>query len=135
TALGVVQSLVVGALDGWALVLSALAGDPGSILPRLHELGREVATLHTALAVSAPGPVDGLDDLHSFGAQPFRVDLATKVADGAIAQATALDLDPALLTAVTDRARALAAEVGAAAEAGERSEERRVGKEWRMRRT
>lgn len=119
TALGVVQSLVVGALDGWALVLSALAGDPGSILPRLHELGREVATLHTALAVSAPGPVDGLDDLHSFGAQPFRVDLATKVADGAIAQATALDLDPALLTAVTDRARALAAEVGAAAEAGE----------------
>jgi predicted trehalose synthase len=57
TTLGVVHRLVPGALDGWGLVLSALAADPGSVLGRLHRLGADLARLHGALA--RPGTTGG----------------------------------------------------------------------------
>ncbi len=53
TVLGTVHELVVGALDGWALTLSALAAAPGDHLARLRQLGVAIADLHRALA--APG--------------------------------------------------------------------------------
>lgn len=61
TVLGVAHRLVPGALDGWALVLSALAADPSGILERLRTLGAAVADLHAALARPGPG----------FGTQPL----------------------------------------------------------------
>lgn len=67
TALAVVQGLVSGALDGWTLALSALAGDPGGFLARLHELGTAVAHLHGALAEPADPSIDPPDDDGRFG--------------------------------------------------------------------
>ena len=61
TVLGVVHELVPAALDGWALVLSSLAGDPGGVLALLHDLGGAIARTHAALA----RPGDG------FGTEPF----------------------------------------------------------------
>jgi maltose alpha-D-glucosyltransferase/alpha-amylase len=74
TALGVVQALVPGALDGWGLVLSALAGDPDGLLARLHDLGDALARLHDALARPAADGGDGGNDAEApeaFGAVPF----------------------------------------------------------------
>lgn len=72
TTLGVLHELVPGALDAWALVLSALAGDPDGLLTRLHALGRTVADLHAALA--QPGPEPG------FGAAPLGTERVQGVA-------------------------------------------------------
>lgn len=63
TVLGVVHDLVAGALDGWALVRSALAADPGGVLGRLRDLGVATAELHRALAVAGDDP--------SFGTEPL----------------------------------------------------------------
>lgn len=63
TVLGVAHELVPGALDGWALTLSALAADPGALLARLRELGVAVARLHGALALA--------DDAGAFGSRPL----------------------------------------------------------------
>lgn len=110
TALGVVQELVPGALDGWGLVLSALAGDPGGLLARLHDLGAAVAHLHGALAAPAPGFPDSADATapEAFGAVPFT---AEQVA--AVAQAVAADAQRLLATSI-DRPDALAPVVGRA---------------------
>lgn len=80
TTLGVVHRLVPGALDGWSLVLSALAADPGSLLTRLHELGADLARLHGALAQPAtPAADDG------FGTRPVTASALAAVADATVA--------------------------------------------------
>lgn len=61
TTLGVINHLVPGALDGWALTLSALAADPGGLLRRLRQLGVAVAHLHDALAEPAADATAGAD--------------------------------------------------------------------------
>lgn len=58
-ALGVVQELVPGALDAWAMVLSGLAGDAGALLGPLRALGTALAHLHTALAEPGPSTTAG----------------------------------------------------------------------------
>ncbi|MCB0972077.1 MAG: phosphotransferase, partial [Acidimicrobiales bacterium] len=63
TVCGVVHHLVPGALDGWALVRAALAGDPGGVLARLRDLGVATARLHRALGTAGDDP--------SFGAEPL----------------------------------------------------------------
>lgn len=110
TTLGVVQELVPGALDGWSLVLSALAGDPGGLLARLHDLGAAVGHLHGALAVPAPElPASGdAAAPEAFGAVPFRAEQVT-----AVARAVAADAERLLGTGI-DRPDALAPVVGRA---------------------
>ena len=82
TVLGVVQRLVVGAADGWALVLSALAADPGRLLRGLHDLGRAVAVLHDALAQPAPGRAgDDPEAPEAFGQVPLGAARLRSVAD------------------------------------------------------
>ncbi|MEZ5181147.1 MAG: phosphotransferase [Acidimicrobiales bacterium] len=63
TTLGLVHELVPGALDGWGLVLSALAADPGAVLVRLRDLGVAVARLHGALARPGDGGTFGIEPL------------------------------------------------------------------------
>ncbi|MEZ5177359.1 MAG: phosphotransferase [Acidimicrobiales bacterium] len=77
TTLGVLHELVPGALDAWALVLSALAGDPDGLLPRLHHLGRAVAALHDALAEPGTEP-----EADAFGAHPLDAERVRTVAAG-----------------------------------------------------
>ena len=86
TTLGIVQELVPGALDGWALVLGGLAADPGELSARLHDLGVAVAELHGALRLSPQGPgndsqmpsSDGDDhDPAAFGAESLRAAMLT----------------------------------------------------------
>lgn len=86
--LGVVHHLVPGALDGWELALGALAGDPGGLLARLHDLGATVAALHAALARP------GVDDPAAFGTAPLDAGRLAEVADG-VAALAAVELDPA----------------------------------------
>lgn len=123
-ALGVVQSFVPGALDGWALVLSALAGDPGGVLPRLHLLGRSLADLHAALALPATStdtsgtPNRSRDELGTFGTTPFPSDLVGTSVDGLLTAAAALDLDAESLRAVEGKATSVAATVTASATEG-----------------
>jgi predicted trehalose synthase len=88
TVLGVVQELVAGAADGWALVLSGLAADPTRLLGRLHDLGVAVAELHDALAQpAAPTASTAADAPEAFGRVPLdaaRVDeVAATTADAA----------------------------------------------------
>lgn len=78
TTLGVLHELVPGALDAWALVLSALAGGPDGLLARLHHLGAAVATLHDALALPGEEP-------DAFGAAPLAADRVRSVADAVAA--------------------------------------------------
>lgn len=87
TTLGVVHRLVPGALDGWGLVLSALAADPGSLLTRLHRLGADLARLHGALA--QPAGTASTAGADGFGARP--VDAATLAA---VAEATVTAVRP-----------------------------------------
>lgn len=98
TVLGVIQALVPGALDGWTLILSSLAADPGEVLSRLHALGEAIANLHGALAVpsatsAAPQPGDaahGSIDPSAFGTAPFDTDRLTGVVDGVARQSARL---------------------------------------------
>ena len=119
TALGVVQTFVPGALDGWALVLSALAGDPGGILPRLHLLGRSLADLHAALSLPADtadgSGEDPRDDPGRFGTDPFPTKLASDVVQGMLTMATTLGLDAPVLEPLVAHAGAAADTVTAAA--------------------
>lgn len=106
TTLGLVHELVPGALDGWALVLSALAADPGGVLARLHDLGRAVAMLHGAMA--RPGDPEGFGTVPLAGtsvwalADRMLTDPRTPaVAHGAIARAVEAigdDVGPAIRT-------------------------------------
>ena len=111
TTLGVLHELVPGALDAWALVLSALAGDPNGLLARLHRLGAAVATLHVALA--RPG-----DEPGTFGAAPLVPDRITALiaALGTDAAAVLDDrTDPGEVVALAERISAtLADDLGAA---------------------
>lgn len=101
TALGVVQELVPGALDGWELVLGGLAGDPDGLLARLHALGRAVARLHSALArPSIDAPADP-ERPEAFGATPLGRDRLDAVVDAVAADAarvlgTGIDRPPQL---------------------------------------
>ncbi|MGI8710364.1 MAG: hypothetical protein ACR2LA_05165 [Acidimicrobiales bacterium] len=113
TTLGVVQVLVPGALDGWALVLSALAGDPAGLLVRLRDLGTATAVLHGALARPAPGrrtSKDAREAPQAFGAVPL-----TPPRTDAVVSAVTADAEQLLATTL-DRPPALAAVVGRAAE-------------------
>ena len=117
TALGVVQDLVPGALDAWGLVLSGLAGDPGALLARLHQLGTAAAELHGALARPAdhppPGAVTDPEAPASFGAVALTPDrlavvVAAITADAHRVLATTLGR-PAALAPVAGRADEVAA--------------------------
>lgn len=123
TALGVVQTFVPGALDGWSLVLSALAGDPGGVLPRLHRLGRALADLHAALALPAASVTqaagDAADDLATFGSVPFPAELADTIANGTLDAARELELDGDLLQALQARIETAADAVRTAATDGD----------------
>ncbi len=94
TALGVVQELVPGALDAWGLVLSALAGDPGRLLARLHQLGAGLAHLHGALAQPAPGATGAVSSdpeaPESFGAVPLAPGRVAELADAVATDAARL---------------------------------------------
>lgn len=108
TTLGVLHELVPGALDAWALVLSALAGGADGLLGRLHLLGTAVADLHGALA--QPG-----DEPATFGAAPLTTDRVAAVVDALRADAPAAlgDLDVLVdPTAVVARAGELAGRLG-----------------------
>ena len=119
TALGVVQTFVPGALDGWALVLSALAGDPGGILPRLHLLGRSLADLHGALSLPADTTTesdeDPRDDPGRFGTEPVASKMASDVVQGMLTMAATLGLDDVILGSLAASAGAAADIVTAAA--------------------
>jgi maltokinase len=109
TALGVVQELVNGALDGWSLVLGSLAADPPGVLARLHDLGRAIALLHDALAVpAASGAASDAEAPEAFGATPLGPDRIRAVAEG-----TAADAERVLATTI-DRPPALARVAGRA---------------------
>lgn len=88
---GVVHEAVAGGLDGWSLILSAVAADPGGVLHRLHDLGAAVAVLHHALARPAVGS-------DAFGTRPFGGQHAR-----AVAQQLTGDLHDLAATAPTDR--------------------------------
>lgn len=110
TTLGVLHRLVPGALDGWGLVLSALAADPGTLLTRLHHLGADLARLHGALA--RPGHDGGSGG--GFGAEPVT---AAYLAATARATVTAVaDLEATvghhLVTRVDQTLGALVADLG-----------------------
>lgn len=126
TTLGVLHELVPGALDAWALVLSALAGGPDGLLARLRHLGVALAELHDALAQPAVDLPAGTapDTPEAFGSialAPERI-TALVTALGAHADAVLADLDaitdrvgPAAVRAHAERlAAALPAELGAA---------------------
>ncbi len=113
TVLGVVQELVPGALDGWALVLSGLAADPADLLGRLRDLGSATARIHDALAQPAPGRDHRKTDRarpEAFGIVALEV---TRI-DG-VRGAVATDAQRLLATSI-DRPDALAAVVGRAPE-------------------
>jgi maltokinase len=55
--LGVVQEFIADGRDGWVWTLDGLAGDPGSLLEPLRELGATVGGMHTALASDPTDPV------------------------------------------------------------------------------
>ncbi|MCU1358615.1 MAG: hypothetical protein JWM89_4033 [Acidimicrobiales bacterium] len=127
TVLGVVQELVPGALDGWSLVLGALAGDPGGLLHRLHHLGSALAALHDALALPATGGATAADAdpeaPESFGATPLGADQVRQIVEGVAGEAsrllaTSIDRPAGLAPVVgradqvADLARSLAAAVG-----------------------
>jgi predicted trehalose synthase len=113
TALGVVQVLVPGALDGWGLVLSALAGDPDGLLGRLHDLGAALAHLHDALARPGVDVAAGTDPgaPEAFGAVPFDRDHIESVVGSLAAGADRALAHTADLPALVGRA----ADVGALA--------------------
>lgn len=117
TVLGVVHHLVPGALDGWALALSALGADPGGFLERLHDLGREVARLHGALARPTPGK----ETTSSFGIVPLSSGAVAATAAGVEAGLEALGgadrgtVPAALVQRVVERVRGLAADLPAEA--------------------
>jgi maltokinase len=54
--LGVAQSFIAGALDGWELALDRMPEDPEWLLDRLAELGAVTAALHNTLATDAADP-------------------------------------------------------------------------------
>src|SRR4051794_2011213 len=54
--LGVVQSFVAGARDGWELALDELERDPERFVDRLRDLGAVIAQMHTVLASDANDP-------------------------------------------------------------------------------
>jgi maltokinase len=103
TVLGIAHELVPGALDGWGLVLSALAAGPGTILARLHELGTAIAVLHGGLAADDP---DG-----NFGAQPLEGTALWALADRLLADP---DVPPAAHAAVARALEGIGADTGAA---------------------
>ncbi len=108
TALGVIQDLVPGAVDGWGLTLSALAGDPGDFLADLHRLGTAVAVVHGALAEPAASTHPDLDAPEAFGSVPLSVERLEAVTAG-----TAADAERVLSTTI-DRPAALATVAGRA---------------------
>ena len=125
TVLGVVQELVPGALDGWSLVLGALAGDPGGLLHRLHDLGSALAALHDALAQPAATGATAADPAapESFGATPLGAEQVRQIVEGLADEAarllaTSIDRPAGLAPVVgradqvADLARSLAAAVG-----------------------
>ncbi len=81
TTLGLVHDLVPGALDGWGLVLSALAADPSAILVRLRELGVAIAVLHGALARPS--------EQGAFGVEPLAGTAVWSLADRILADPSA----------------------------------------------
>jgi maltokinase len=54
--LGILQTYVRDARDGWALVLDGLANDSESLLPRLRRLGEVTGEMHSALASNPTDP-------------------------------------------------------------------------------
>jgi len=54
--LGIMQRFVVGARDGWELVLDALVGGDESLLGLLAELGAVTGRMHTSLASDSSDP-------------------------------------------------------------------------------
>jgi len=56
TTLGILQSFVPGAVDGWQLVLEELARDPAALLPRLRRLGEVTGALHSLLGSEGDDP-------------------------------------------------------------------------------
>jgi maltokinase len=54
--LGVVQSFVAGARDGWELALDELGTDPDRFVARLRDLGAVIGEMHTALGSDATDP-------------------------------------------------------------------------------
>jgi trehalose synthase-fused probable maltokinase len=54
--LGVAQTFIADAVDGWELALDEIARDPERFLQRLGDLGRVTAELHNALASDSGDP-------------------------------------------------------------------------------
>jgi maltokinase len=108
TTLGVVQDLVPGAIDGWGLTLSALAGDPGAFLADLRRLGEAVAVLHGALAEPAAGSHPDPDAPEAFGSVGLDPERLASVTAG-----TAADAERVLATTI-DRPVSLATVAGRA---------------------
>lgn len=96
TVLGLVHELIPGALDGWQLILSALAADPGGSLDRLRALGVAVAELHAALAAPGEGfgtvPIEP-EDVRALATEEALEPLAVRIGtDGGAAIRTHGDL-------------------------------------------
>jgi maltokinase len=54
--LGILQDLVVGALDGWELALEELSAGPDRFLPLARRLGEVTGAMHTVLASDGEDP-------------------------------------------------------------------------------
>ena len=106
TTLGVIHRLIPAALDGWGLVLSGLAADPGGLLATIYRLGTDVAHLHAALAQPGTTP--------DFGVTTYRSEAITTTISSVVDALAALE--PTVghhLVARTDRVLAdLAAALG-----------------------
>jgi maltokinase len=60
--LGILQEYLVGAHDGWELVLDGLGDDPRALLDRLRALGEVTGELHTALGSDHSDPAFSPDE-------------------------------------------------------------------------
>jgi len=60
--LGILQEYLVGARDGWELVLDGLAGDSDGLLGRIRALGEVIGDLHAALGSDHDDPAFAPDE-------------------------------------------------------------------------